>query len=349
MSKRRIIVVLICLLASAGSLLSEETPEANLQRGLYFSDLYNWTAARPYIIKARQSFEASGDKRNALYAQLAAIRAGAEPGALPELSYKLARELAANPILQSDPELRMYCLAVKGEIDGEIDNAAMRRDWTEVSKLAKELGNAKWQYRALGQLGFADFYDGDLPGAQKKVAEALIGATAIKDIGGQIFFLSATAIGLVQQGMNDQSLLYADRAIALANATPDAGYPVIAEEARLLAMVNMGQIDAARTELKKVMARSDVQSSHANMGDLNARAAKLAQIQNDIPGAIAYMTEAVNDVVLIDSRRVIPEYQSELSDLYRLSGNLPKAEALASEAATSAQSFGVDPSDPQTP
>src|SRR5271166_6008015 len=62
MSKRNIIVILICLLASAGSLLSEETPEANLQRGLYFSDLYNWTAARPYIIKARQSFEASGDK-----------------------------------------------------------------------------------------------------------------------------------------------------------------------------------------------------------------------------------------------------------------------------------------------
>src|SRR5208337_1235097 len=29
MSKRRIIVVLICLLASAGSLLSEETPEAD--------------------------------------------------------------------------------------------------------------------------------------------------------------------------------------------------------------------------------------------------------------------------------------------------------------------------------
>ncbi len=151
MSKRKIVVVLICLLIPTPSLFSEDTPEANLQRGLYFSDLYNWTAARPYIIEARQSFEARGDERNALYAYLAAIRAGAEPGALPELSYKLAQELAANPILQSDPELRMYCLAVKGEIDGEIDNVAMRRDWNEVSKLAKELGNAKWQYRALGQ------------------------------------------------------------------------------------------------------------------------------------------------------------------------------------------------------
>ncbi len=57
MSKRRIVVVLICLLATAISLLSEETAEANLQRGLYFSDLYNWTAARPYLIKAKQLFE----------------------------------------------------------------------------------------------------------------------------------------------------------------------------------------------------------------------------------------------------------------------------------------------------
>ena len=52
----------------------------------------------------------------------------------------------------------MLCLVVKGELDGEIESAAMRRDWTEVSSLAGELGNTKWRYRAQGQLGFADFY-----------------------------------------------------------------------------------------------------------------------------------------------------------------------------------------------
>ena len=347
MSKPRILVMLICLMASAVGGFSQDSPEAILQRGLYFSDLYNWPAARPYLLQAKQLFEAGGDKRNALYAQLAAIRAGAEPIPLPERSYKLAQELAANPILQSDLELRMYCLAVKGEIDGEIDNAAMRRDWTEVSKLAQDLGNAKWQYRALGQLGFADFYDGDLPSAQKKVAEALIGATAIKDIGGQIFFLSTTASGLVMQRMNDQALPYADRAIALANATPDAGYPVIAEAARLLAMVNMGRTEEAEAELKKVLARPDLQNNHGQMAELYSTAAKLALIQNDLPGAIAYMTEAVQNAVLVDSRKVIPEYQSELSNLYRLSGNLPKAEELANEAAKSAQSFGIIPQIPR--
>ena len=137
-SKFRNLVTLVCLLVYSTGAFSQDTPQAILQRGLYLSDLYNWTAARPYLIQAKQLFEANGDKRNALYAQLAAIRAGAEPIPLPERSYKLAQELATNPILQSDLELRMYCLAVKGEIDGEIDNAAMRRDWTEVSKLAHD-------------------------------------------------------------------------------------------------------------------------------------------------------------------------------------------------------------------
>ena len=112
-------------------------PEVFLQRGLYLSDLYNWVAARPYLIRAKQLFESSGDTRNALYAELAVIRAGAEPASLPELSYKLTQELATNPILQSDKKLRMFCLTVKGELDGEVDSAAMRRDWNEVSALAQ--------------------------------------------------------------------------------------------------------------------------------------------------------------------------------------------------------------------
>ncbi len=346
MLRRRIVVVAVCFLVAAVSVcpvFAEDTPEALLQRGLYLSDLYNWAAARPYLVKAKQLFETSGDKRNAFYAELAAIRAGAERASALELSYKLEQELAANPMLQSDKELRMFCLVAKGEIDGDIGGAASRRDWTEVSALARELGSAKWQYRALGQLGFADFYDGDLPGAQKNVAEALIGATAISDTGGQIFYLSTTATGLATQGMNDQALLYADRAIALANATPDAGFPIIAEQARLMAMVNMGQTEAAQAELKKVLARPDVQSTDTQMAELNSTAARIARLQNDIPGAIAYMTEALRHAVDVEARSAIPGFQSELSDLYRLSGNLSKAEKLAAEAATSAQSAGLMP------
>jgi hypothetical protein len=121
--------------------------------------------------------------------------------------------------------------------------------------VARALGNTKWEYRAQGQLGFADFRDGDLPGAQRNVAQALIGAAKTGDIGGEIFYLSATAYGLTKQGMNDQSIQYADRAIAIADASPDAGYPIVAHQARLLAMVQAGQIGAAQEELKRLLNR----------------------------------------------------------------------------------------------
>src|SRR5713101_4407663 len=219
---------------SSASLHAEDMPETLLQRGLYVTDVYNWRAARPYFTRSQEMFEAAGDKRNALYAHLGAIRAGADPAPIPELSYKLDQELAANPLLQSDKELRMFCLIVKGDFDGESDTPAMRRDWTEVVSLARTMGNTKWEYRAQGQLGFADFHDGDLPSAQRNVAQALIGATKIDDIGGEIFYLSATAYGLTKQSMNDQAIQYADRAIAIADANPDCGYPIVAHQARLL-------------------------------------------------------------------------------------------------------------------
>ena len=280
------------LLNQAPAQASHEA-EAPLQQALHFADLYNWHASRPYFTRAQELFEASGDKRNALYAHIGAIRAGANPAPITELSYGLAQELATNPILQSDKELRMFCLIVKGDFDGEIDVPAMRRDWTEVAALAKELGNTKWQYRAQGQLGFADFYDGDLAAAQRNVGAALIAATNAGDVGAQIFYLSATANGLLSQQMNDQAILYAERAIAIAEANPDAGYPVLAQHARLLAMVQAGRIEGARKELDSLLVRAKAQNDRYQIADLYSTASLVSRTQKDIPGAIADLDEAL--------------------------------------------------------
>jgi CHAT domain-containing protein len=340
----RIILVLATLVtASSSAVLADETADTLLQRALYFSDLYNWRAARPYFTKSQQMYEAAGDKRNALYARLGAIRAGAEPAPLIKLSYMLDQELTSNPLLQFDKELRMFCLTVKGDFDGESDTPAMRRDWTEVASLAQSLGNRKWQYRAQGQLGFADFYDGDLPGAQRNVAQALIAATKAGDIGGQIFYLSTTASGLVLQGMNDQANLYAIRAIAIAEANPDAGYPIIAHQARLSAMVQAGQVTAAQEELKKLFARPEAQASDDQLSELNSMGAQIARSQGDLPGAIAYLNEAVRHSEIAGDTHALPQFQSDLSDLYRLTGNLSQAEVLARRAAESAQALGYIP------
>ena len=321
---------------------ANDEAETTLQRSLYFADLYNWHASRPNFTKAQQLFEAAGDKRSALYAHFGAIRAGADPAPITELSYRLAQELATNPIVQSDKELRMFCLIVKGDFDGELDAPAMRRDWTEVAALARELGNAKWQYRAQGQLGFADFYDGDLAAAQRNVGAALIAASNAGDVGAQIFYLSATANGLMNQQMNDQAIIYAERAITIAEANPDAGYPVVAQHVRLLAMLQAGRIEGARTELNGLLVRAKAQNDRYQIADIYTTASLISRTQNDIPGAIAYLNEALH-YAEAGYGNPTSEIQSDLSDLYRLDGNLSKAEELARDAAASAQASGNIP------
>jgi CHAT domain-containing protein len=344
---RFILVFGLLVAPSSSAVLADDPGETQLHRALYFSDLYNWRAARPYFEKSQQLFEAEGDKKNTLYARLGAMRGGADPAPLPKLSYELDQELASNPLLQSDKELRMFCLIVKGDFDGESDTPAMRRDWTEVASLAQALGNTKWQYRALGQLGFADFFDGDLAAAQRNVAQALIGAIKSNDIGGQIFYLSATASGLVVQGMNDQATEYANRAIAIADANPDAGYPIIAHQARLAAMVQGGKVAAAKAELKTLLNRPEAQASHDQLSELNSMAAQIARAEGDIPGAIAYLNEAVRHSEVVGDTHALPDFQSALSDLYRLAGNLSEAEVLARRAAESAQAGGYIPQIPK--
>src|ERR1700678_4392729 len=342
-----VLVLATLLTASSTEALADDTAEPLLHRALYFSDLYNWRAARSYFTQSQRMYEAAGDKRNALYSRLGAIRAGAEPAPLPRLSYMLDQELAANPLLQSDKDLRMFALIVKGDFDGESDTLAMRRDWTEVASLAQALGNTRWQNRAQGQLGFADFYGGDLAGAQRNVAQALIGATKTGDIGGQIFYLSTTASGLVLQGMNDQANQYASRAIGIADANPDTGYPIIAHQARLSAMVQLGQAAAAQDELKRLLARPESQGSDDQLSGLNSTAAEIARSQGDITGAIAYLREALLHSKVVGDTHAIPEFESELPDLYRLTGDLEHAEALARLAAESAQAGGYVPQIPK--
>ena len=99
------------------------------------------------------------------------------PASTAATSAQLASDLDNNPLLQTDKQLRLFCLIVKGDIDGEIDAGAMREDWQGVQDLANELGDKKWQYRALAQLGVAAFYNGDLATAGKNVASALAAAT----------------------------------------------------------------------------------------------------------------------------------------------------------------------------
>jgi CHAT domain-containing protein len=317
-----------------------QSAAARMQHALRLADLYNWVDAGPDFAEAERLFQAAGDRRNALYARLGLIRSTSEQHPLPETSAQLAKDLESNPILQADKELRMFCLIVKGDIDGELDSRAMRDDWQEVAKLARDLGNAKWQYRSLAQLGIAAFYDGDLETARRNVGSALADATKNGDAGAQIRFLTALGVGLVESKLYDQALPYFDNASKIAAATPDAGFPFNTNEQRVTALIGLHQLDAAQHLDDDIMAKAEQQKRLLHQSVALDLAAGIARARGDRNSAVTILEKQVALSQRQGLNRELADAQSQLSEIFRESGDLAKAEEFAKLAVESTQASG---------
>jgi tetratricopeptide (TPR) repeat protein len=334
----------VCALAAAlvplnGQQSQRSAPDL-LQHALYFADLYNWGDAGPEFSQAEKMFVAAGDQRNALYARLGKLRSTVEQGSLPAISAQLAAELDTNPLLLNDKKLRMFCFVVKGDIDSELNSGAMRHDWEQVQALARELGNTKWQYRALGQLGLVAYYEGDLATARKNVGSALAAATAAGDVGAQIRYLTTLGTGLVFTKMYEQALPYFDKSLQIASATPDAGYQFLAYEQRLNALIGLKQFDAAQALAADILKHARELHRPAHEGQVLIQAAHLALARDQYTTALSDLEQSLPLAKAAGLVQLMAQAESLLADMYRERGDLPKAEHFAALAATSTQSSG---------
>jgi CHAT domain-containing protein/tetratricopeptide (TPR) repeat protein len=311
-----------------------------LHHAIYLAELYNWAAAGPEFAQAEKMFMAAGDKRNALYAKLGRLRSTAEQGNVRALSAQLETELATNTLLVRDKQLRMFCLIVKGDVDDEVNSSAMGHDWEQVQTLAAELGDKKWQYRALGQLGLVAFYEGDLATARKNVGGALAAAAAAKDAGAQIRFLTVLGTGLVYTKLYEQALPYLDQALQIAKATPDAGYQFSTNEARLDAFIGLKQLDTAQALADDMLkhAREQHRMEHEALTLIESTPLTLAR--NDWKGAVSSLEQSLaiskEGGFLGQQERA----ESILADLYLEQGDLPHAKEYAARAAATTQANG---------
>ena len=336
------------LIGLTGALLAAQSSALDrLERARHLADLNNWNGAASDFAAAEGMFTSSGDTRNALYAHLGSIRATVTQRNLLKTSAELQNNLNDNPLLQTDKELRMFCLIVKGDIDGEIDSGAMRRDWEKVHALANELGDVKWQYRSLGQLGIAAFYDGDLETARKNSASALIAATKNADTGGQIRFLTVIGIGLREAHAPSTALEYFTKALKIAAATPDAGYQFSTNEARMEVLVDMGQATEAQGLGDEIISNArecNLPQHEAVVLDLLAH---VAAARKDFGTALRTMNQVIAVAEKNGLVREIADAQSALAGIYRERGDLPQAEHFAELAVTTTQASGNEWAVPQ--
>jgi tetratricopeptide (TPR) repeat protein len=320
---------------------------ALLKHALYLADLYNWADAAAEFGEAEKLFLKDGDQRNSLYARLGKIRSNIERQNLPDTSAQLAAALNADPLLQTDEQLRMFCLIVKGDIDGEIDARAMRHDWEQVAALARNLGDTKWQYRAQAQLGLAAFYDGDLTTARKNVGSALVAATKNGDIGAQIRYFTAIGVGLLDSKMYQQALPYFDNALKIADTTPDAGYPFLTNGARVLTLLGLGQINAAHGLADDIVKHAQEQHRIQQESIALNLTARVAEARNDQRAALSALELSLTLAEAGGYLRDAADAQSLLADVYRTRGDLRTAERFATLAALSTQASADSWSVPQ--
>jgi CHAT domain-containing protein len=326
------------------SFMNAQQPQANelLAHALHFADLYNWDDAGPAFAEAEHLFLDAGDQRNALYAKLGRIRSNidGEQQTLPSVAAQLADALEDDPLLQNDKELRMFCLIVKGDIDTETNTGAMRQDWTQVQTLAQDLGNEKWQYRALAQLGIAAFYDADLETARKDAGAALAAATKAGDIGAQIRILTILASGLFESRMYEQALAVIDNAIKIATATPDTGNQFGAQELRIDVLIGLGQLDAAERTDQELLTRARDAHRAAHEATLYGLAATIAETRNDREAALVAFHQAITLGKSAGQTRLLAGVYGQAAEFYRASGDLESAEHFAELSSESTQASG---------
>ena len=340
----RLTLFSVLFLTTVGSLplrpQDRRSAQERLDHALHYADLYNWDDAGEDFAEAEKLFLAAGDERNALYAKLGKIRSTIDQLVLPATSAQIASELEKNPLLQTDKQLRLFCLIVKGDIDGEIDARAMREDWEEVQKLAAEMGNNKWQYRALAQLGVAAFYNGDLNTAGKNVARAFAEATKNGDGAAQVVFLTMLGIGLRESQMNEQASTYFDNALKIASTIPDTEYPFFTKEALLENLIDVNQASAAQKLADEILAQAQQRHHPQAQAIVLTLEANIAKQRHDDAAAL----RALQQVMALSKSggfiRELADAQAQASDIYRDRGELEKATEFANLAAISTQESG---------
>ena len=286
--------------------------------------IFNSSKAAPLYEGAEKLFIGQGDPAGALHARVGLMRARAETNSFPDISRYLADQLRT-ALVEHDPQLRLWCLAAKGNTDIEIDIAAAKEDWEDARKLAESLGESGWANRAAGELGLIAFLQGDSKQAAVLVGGALLGAMRQGDIGGQVRYLELLGNAFNELKREPEAIGFYNRAIKIARETPDAGFPFMAFEGKGQALVALDREQEAKTVLDEALqeARREQKRGHETqvlilLGELALRSHKTAQ-------AVEYLEQAGKVGSELGFYRMVAYAMSDLAHAYRDEGDLAKA------------------------
>lgn len=263
------------------------SPKALLARADHLAMLYNWPRAIPLYVEAGNKFRAAHNKDGELEARLGLIRAEAYQDPSTALTDEIAKDMHS-PTVQANAGLMLRCLLAKAALQEEVNENSSRATWEKVQKLAKKLGNQRWQRRAQAELGIIEFLDGDVAAANQDLKSAVTSMFTHLDLGGAAYYTAIVGNGFVEAGQPHTGIKYCRIAIKTAAATRDMGFPFMAYEGEARGLIALHREKEAKHVLNEAIRRAQAENSFA-------AEAQLLVVQGE-EGIAANQTKAIQEL-----------------------------------------------------
>ncbi|HEY6351213.1 MAG TPA: CHAT domain-containing protein, partial [Candidatus Angelobacter sp.] len=230
-------------------------------------------------------------------------------------------------MVKADSRLRLWCLALKGYTDLDLDTKSAKRSWTEALGIAEGLGEAQWASRAKGELGVIAFLEGNPTRAVSLVGQALLSLVASKDAAGEARLLTMLGDGYNEVHRFAEADWFFQRAISIMESTPDAAFPFNAEVGDAQALAGEGHQAQAEELLAKLLSRAKREKKSWHETDALIALGELAIKAQDMERARGFLERAGELSKIFHLYRDQAMVMIDLAGVYRIQGNLKSADA----------------------
>ena len=335
----RVGLVLAAVLLFSPAFAQTADPQQLLAEADRLAWLKAWTKAEPLFTKAGRVFAASGDRRNALYAEINALRGRLPRLPVPEVSERLADYLE-DPVVLGDDRLRLRALIIKGETDEDLDPSLAERSWNEALALAEKLGEAGWANRARGELGLVAFLLGDINNAVVRLGQAMKIAETNGDVASLVRWLTLFGHGYVQLDSAEQALDFYDRALKLASSVPELQFPLMTYQGKGDALARLGRLADAKRVLADALAVAEREEAYGYQAVLVLQQGLISHQQTNTSEALTQLTRATELAERAGGNRILAEIALERGRIQRNSGRIHEAIATLNAGIETARRIG---------
>lgn len=317
----RVGLLLAVVLVSSATFAQTADPQELLTEAERLAWLKAWTKAEPLFTEAHRAFAARGDERNALYAEINALRGRLPRLAVPDVSERLT-EYLENPIVLGDDRLRLRTLIIKGETDEDLDPSLAEASWNEALALAEKLGDTGWANRVRGELGLVAFLLGDINTAVVRLGQALKVAEANGDVPSLVRWLTLFGHGYVQLDRAEQALDFYDRALKLASSVPELQFPLMTYQGKGDALARLGRFADAKRQLAAALAVAEREQAYGYQAVLILQQALISHQENNTSEALTQLARATEVAGKAGGNRILADIALARGRIERDSGRI---------------------------